>query len=161
MPLALLRGVIFTPILMFVLPILSLLLNYVNRTIGWIILGVFLGLLLLDIVVTVITVAKLSHQIKSLAELGARVRKEARDELGSAVTEKAIDAAEAIDELDLDDKLRKAQESAEESYTALLNKSNFFKRRFLSASPDMTSAQYEKGAGRVPHHDGGAQKAAG
>ena len=142
-PLALLRGVIFTPILMFVLPILSLLLNYVNRTIGWIILGVFLGLLLLDIVVTVITVAKLSHQFKSLAELGERVR-EARDALGSAVTEKAIDAAEAIDELDLDDKLLKAQESAEESYTALLNKSNFFKRRFLSASPDMTSAQYEK-----------------
>ena len=48
-----------------------------NRTIGWIILGVFLGLLLLDIVVTVITVAKLSHQFKSLAELGERVRKRA------------------------------------------------------------------------------------
>ena len=155
---ALLRGVIFTPILMFVVPVVGLLLNYVNRTVGWVILGVFLGILLLDIVITIITIARLSHQFKRLAELGAMVR-EARDALGSAVTEKTLDAAEAIDDLDLDEKLLKAQESAEESYTALLNKSNFFKRRFLSASPDMTSEQYEKGAGRVPHHDGGAQKA--
>lgn len=142
-PLALLRGVIFTPILMFVVPVVGLLLNYVNRTVGWVILGVFLGILLLDIVITIITIAKLSHQFKRLAELGAMVR-EARDALGSAVTEKTLDAAEAIDDLDLDEKLLKAQESAEESYTALLNKSNFFKRRFLSASPDMTSEQYEK-----------------
>src|SRR5699024_6677088 len=112
-------------------------------TVGWVILGVFLGILLLDIVITIITIAKLSHQFKRLAELGAMVR-EARDALGSAVTEKTLDAAEAIDDLDLDEKLLKAQESAEESYTALLNKSNFFKRRFLSASPDMTSEQYEK-----------------
>lgn len=112
-PLALLRGVIFTPILMFVVPVVGLLLNYVNRTVGWVILGVFLGILLLDIVITIITIAKLSHQFKRLAELGAMVR-EARDALGSAVTEKTLDAAEAIDDLDLDEKLLKAQESAEE-----------------------------------------------
>lgn len=142
-PLALLRGVIFTPILLFVIPVLTSLLHYIPRSIGWIILSAFLGILLLDIIITIITVAKLSHQFKRLAELGELVR-EARDALGSAVSESAIGAAEAIDGLELDDKLLKAQTTAEENYTALLNKSNFFKRRFLSASPEMTSEEYEK-----------------
>lgn len=142
-PLALLRGVCFTLIELFVIPVLSSLLNYVNRTIGWIILAAFLIVLLLDVVITSVTVQKLHHQFRRLSELAERVR-EARDAIGSAVSEGAIGAAERIDELDLDDKLREAQENAEESYTALLNKSNFFKRRFLSASPDMTSEEYEK-----------------
>ncbi len=142
-PLALLRGVIFTPILLFVFPIVGFLLDYISPTIHKIILFTFLDILLLDLILTIITIAKLSHQFKRLAELGRRVR-EARDALGNAVAERTLDAAEALDELDLDEKLLKAQENAEESYTALLNKSNFFKRRFLNASPDMTSEQYEK-----------------
>lgn len=51
--------------------------------------------------------------------------REARNALGNAVTGGAIGAAEAIDDLDLQKKLQEAQKTADENYTALLNKSNF------------------------------------
>lgn len=142
-PLALLRGACFALIVLYVLPIVSYLLDYLNRTVGNILLLCFGGIMLLDLVLTAVTVLKLKHQFKRLAELGQRVR-DARNALGNAVSDGAIEAAERVEDLDLDDKIREAQQNTEESYTALLNKSNFLKRRFLNASPDMTSAQYEK-----------------
>ena len=99
-PLALLRGVCFALIALFVVPVFSSLLHYVNRTIGWIILAAFLTILLLDIVITAVTIRKLTHQFKRLSELAERVR-EARNALGTAVSESAIGAAERIDDLDL------------------------------------------------------------
>lgn len=142
-PIAVVRGVCFSFIVMFIVPVLTSLLHYVNRTVGWIILYAVLGAMLLDIIITSITVQRLNHQFKRLSELGDRVR-EARDALGNAVTGGAIGAAEAIEDLDLQKKLQEAQKTADENYTALLNKSNFLKRRFMSASPDMTNEQYEK-----------------
>lgn len=143
LPLALARGALLTPVVLFVLPVVSSLLSYIPHTVGWVILGVFFALFLSDMIITTVTVFNLKHQFKNLAELSERMRG-ARDALGGAISESAIGAAEAVDDLDLDDKLREAQENADESYTALLNKSNFFKRRFLAASPDMTSEQYER-----------------
>lgn len=142
-PIALLRGVCFAPVLFFVLPVVQSLLKYIPRTVGWIILAVIAAVFVSDLIISYVTVLKLKHQFKRLSELNALVRG-ARDSLGNAISEGAIGAAQAVDDLDIDDKLRAAQDSAEESYTALLNTSNFFKRRFLSASPDMTSEQYEK-----------------
>ena len=142
-PIATVRGVCFSFIVVFIVPVLTSLLHYVNRTVGWVILYAVLGIMLLDIIITSITVQRLNHQFKRLSELGDRVR-EARNALGNAVTGGAIGAAEAIDDLDLQKKLQEAQKTADENYTALLNKSNFLKRRFMSASPDMTNEQYEK-----------------
>ena len=142
-PVATVRGVCFSFIVVFIVPVLTSLLHYVNRTVGWVILYAVLGIMLLDIIITSITVQRLNHQFKRLSELGDRVR-EARNALGNAVTGGAIGAAEAIDDLDLQKKLQEAQKTADENYTALLNKSNFLKRRFMSASPDMTNEQYEK-----------------
>lgn len=143
LPLVILRGLCFTPVLLFVFPVLSFLLSYINRTVGWILLAVFGAFLLSDIIVTAVTVIKLKHQFKRLSELAARAR-ETRDALGAAVSEGAIGAAERLENLNLQQKLQDAAAAAEESYTALLNKSNFLKRRFLNASPDMTSSAYEK-----------------
>ena len=82
--------------------------------------------MLLDIIITSITVQRLNHQFKRLSELGDRVR-EARNALGNAVTGGAIGAAEAIDDLDLQKKLQEAQ------------KTDVYKRQGF-----YTSALYEK-----------------
>lgn len=83
--------------------------------------------MLLDIIITSITVQRLNHQFKRLSELGDRVR-EARNALGNAVTGGAIGAAEAIDDLDLQKKLQEAQKTADEKLhgTSSTN-SNFLK----------------------------------
>lgn len=141
-PLALVRGLCFTPVLLFVFPVLSFLLHYINRTIGWILLAASGAVLLSDIIVTAVTVIKLGHQFKRLSELAQRVR-ETRDALGAAVFKSAIGTAERLEDLKLQEKLQEAAINAEENYTALLNKSNFLKRRFLNASPNMTSSAYE------------------
>ena len=104
-PVATVRGVCFSFIVVFIVPVLTSLLHYVNRTVGWVILYAVLGIMLLDIIITSITVQRLNHQFKRLSELGDRVR-EARNALGNAVTGGAIGAAEAIDDLDLQKKLQ-------------------------------------------------------
>ena len=110
-PVATVRGVCFSFIVVFIVPVLTSLLHYVNRTVGWVILYAVLGIMLLDIIITSITVQRLNHQFKRLSELGDRVR-EARNALGNAVTGGAIGAAEAIDDLDLQKKLQEAQRKA-------------------------------------------------
>ena len=118
-PVATVRGVCFSFIVVFIVPVLTSLLHYVNRTVGWVILYAVLGIMLLDIIITSITVQRLNHQFKRLSELGDRVR-EARNALGNAVTGGAIGAAEAIDDLDLQKKLQEAPKTADENYTALV-----------------------------------------
>ena len=88
-PVATVRGVCFSFIVVFIVPVLTSLLHYVNRTVGWVILYAVLGIMLLDIIITSITVQRLNHQFKRLSELGDRVR-EARNALGNAVTGGAI-----------------------------------------------------------------------
>ena len=88
-PVATVRGVCFSFIVVFIVPVLTSLLHYVNRTVGWVILYAVLGTMLLDIIITSITVQRLNHQFKRLSELGDRVR-EARNALGNAVTGGAI-----------------------------------------------------------------------
>ncbi len=59
-------------------PVLTSLLHYVNRTVGWVILYAVLGIMLLDIIITSITIAARNHQFKRLSELGDRVREAKR-----------------------------------------------------------------------------------
>lgn len=60
-PVAIVRGVCFSFIVMFIVPVLTSLLHYVNRTVGWVILYAVLGIMLLDIIITSITVQRLNH----------------------------------------------------------------------------------------------------
>ncbi len=142
-PIVLVRALMYVLVILFIVPILVTLTHYIPRTLGWIVLLSLLGLLLLDIVISTVTITKLRGQFKRLAQLG-QIMQDARNALGSRVSEGAIGTAEAIDDLDLDSKLRDAQRNAEESYTALLNKSDFFKRRFLMASSEMSSDTFEQ-----------------
>ena len=51
-PVATVRGVCFSFIVVFIVPVLTSLLHYVNRTVGWVTLYAVLGIMLLDIIIT-------------------------------------------------------------------------------------------------------------
>ena len=120
----------------FVVPATSHLVNLIPRPMGWGLLAVLSGLLLSDLVVTVVAIIGLNRKLKMLEFVSERLRV-GSDKLGEDLFRHTASAHKRAEVLQMD--AEKLREKYEQSL-----RSNLLHRRLLKAFPDLRSLRHNE-----------------
>ena len=159
-------------------PSVLLLIGFIPRTLGWVLLALFGASMAADLTATVRTIAKINRRLGQIDELAAKIRSASND-LGENLADRVLDAAEKgadlrevldgwaddmaqrRDELDqLKDDLSQRSAAArsalrgqleewKNSLQTLLDKEAFGQRRLLRAFPKMRSTDHKSALERL------------
>lgn len=159
-------------------PSVLLLIGFIPRTLGWVLLALFGASMAADLTATVRTIAKINRRLGQIDELAAKIRSASND-LGENLADRVLDAAEKgadlrevldgwaddmaqrrdeLDQLkgDLSQRsaaarsaLRGQLEEWKNSLQTLLDKEAFGQRRLLRAFPKMRSTDHKSALERL------------
>ena len=157
-------GLACTFIMDIVHPIIYKFITIIPHILGIILISIFMGVFVVDVIITVATILKFNQRLKAMDEIAKRIHN-ISDEIGEKVYENvtAVDSKQAEYKLSLEEnfmeisseinyrkdqlseewqkKLRE-QEELRNKYKALLEQKNAGCRRLLKAFPDMISSNH-------------------
>lgn len=157
-------GLACTFIMDIVHPIIYKFITIIPHILGIILISIFMGVFVVDVIITVATILKFNQRLKAMDEIAKRIHN-ISDEIGEKVYENvtAVDSKQAEYKLSLEEnfmeisseinyhkdqlseewqkKLRE-QEELRNKYKALLEQKNAGFRRLLKAFPDMISSNH-------------------
>lgn len=136
----------------YLMPFLLGLVNWIPQPLGWILLSFFLVLLILDLVLTVISISGLQKKLNKLEVLSNNIRM-GSDFIGKALSDTVQTAKEKYDELELKEKYNNLSDKTKQELTELKEKyqeilqnlkQNKIQLRLIRAFPKATSSRYDE-----------------
>ncbi len=131
-------------------PVIYDVIKLVPFVLGIILLVFFSAVFVCDVVITVITIKKLSHRLGIMDELAQKIHN-ISDEIGSHVYEGVSAAAKKGEEIfnseqleELREKHRKELEELKEKYSSVTKENHFFQKRIIKACPIMRSHRHSE-----------------
>lgn len=139
-------GAIVVRILM---PSLKQFISIIPHTLGIVLLCVFMGIFLVDFVLTIVAIAGLNRRLKNLETISKKLR-DRTDIIGEAISDGVLTAKDKYDDSELkekygelNEKTKKDLEELREKYEKAVKK-NVFYTRILRAFPNLNSPKHNE-----------------